>query len=109
MPIAITRVGTHVLKRADGSTVSTHVDIKEAYEKASALPAGVYTIVTADERVTVTVGAGQPPVTPPVVPPVIPPVVPPVVPPVTPPVTIPSAPSSTVGASGTSANDLSSI
>ena len=34
---------------------------------------------------------------------------PPVVPPVTPPVTIPSAPSSTVGASGTSANDLSSI
>lgn len=61
MPIQITRNGSHRLLR--GTTViSTHSDIKEAYERASKEPNGTYTLVTADETIVVTQNAVASPV-----------------------------------------------
>jgi hypothetical protein len=73
MTITITRVGRHRLLRPDGTEISQHTDTDEAIERASALPAGTYTLVTADKRIAVTASVVEPPVTPPVVPPVTPP------------------------------------
>lgn len=53
MSLSITRVGRHRLTRADGTEVSQHTDLKEAYERASAQPAGTYALITADERIVV--------------------------------------------------------
>lgn len=91
--IDISRVGRHRLM--NGSVeVSVHNELKEAYARASRLPDGTYTIITADERVVVSGTAVQPPVDPPPVDPPIdppPPPPPPVEPPVTPPVIAPNA------------------
>jgi hypothetical protein len=65
MSLTITRRGRHKLLAADGSVISQHTDIKEAYERASGLPPGSYTLVTADEVIVVT-GAAPAPTPPPV-------------------------------------------
>jgi hypothetical protein len=60
MSIDITRVGLHRLLDANGTVISQHTDLKEAYENASELPAGTYTLVTADERIVVSGGTPVP-------------------------------------------------
>lgn len=52
--LTITRSGRHRLFDASGAVVSQHVDLKEAYEKASSLPPGSYRLITADETIVVT-------------------------------------------------------
>lgn len=89
MAIDISRVGRHRLLNNDGTEVSQHNELKEAYARASTLPDGTYTIVVADERVRV-FGAGV--VDPPDDPgPVDPPPPPPPPPPDDPPQTAPDA------------------
>ncbi len=75
MSLSITRVGRHQLRDAQGAVISQHTDIKEAYERASTLPAGTYTLAVADERIVVLGSVSTPPVDPPPPPPP-PPVVP---------------------------------
>lgn len=58
MSMDIARIGRHRLMNGT-IEVSQHTELKEAYERASRLPNGVYTIITADERVTVS-GAAVP-------------------------------------------------
>lgn len=93
MPINISRIGRHRLLNSSGVEVSQHNELKEAYERASTLSDGVYTIITAEERIAVT--GAEVVVTPPVDEPVDPtpvdptPVDPP--PPVEPPQTAPDA------------------
>lgn len=74
----IDRHGYIRLLRADGSQVSQHTDVKEAYERASNEGEGVYTIKFPDQTVTIAACA-PPPVDPPPVdpPPVDPPPPPP--------------------------------
>ena len=57
MPIKVTRNGKHTLQKPDGTQVSQHTDIKEAYEKASSLAAGKYKLIVADETIDVTQSA----------------------------------------------------
>lgn len=64
MGITITRIGRHQLVRGQ-DILSTHNDVKEAYERASQLPDGVYDIVTANERIAVSGNAAPPPPPPP--------------------------------------------
>lgn len=61
MSLSITRVGRHRLTRADGTEISQHADLKEAYERASTQPAGTYTLITADERIVVSGVVAPPP------------------------------------------------
>ena len=61
MGIDITRVGLHRLVDSNGQVVSQHTDLKEAYENASELPPGTYTLVTADERIVVVGDVVTPP------------------------------------------------
>lgn len=61
MGIDITRVGLHRLIGSDGQVISQHTDLKEAYENASELPPGTYTLVTADERIVVVGDVVTPP------------------------------------------------
>jgi len=64
MGIAITRIGRHQVVKGT-EIVSSHSDLKEADERASQLPDGVYDIVTANERIAVTGNAAPPPPPPP--------------------------------------------
>lgn len=73
----IDRHGYIRLLRADGSQVSQHTDVKEAYERASNEGAGVYTIKFPDVSVTIPVCAPPPVDPPPVDPPPPPPPPPP--------------------------------
>lgn len=76
----INRNGYYQLLDASGTQISRHTDVKEAYEKASELPAGSYTIV--QPQLTIMIEAHDCPVDPPVDP--EPPVDPPGDPPVDP-------------------------
>lgn len=60
MAITITRNGSHQLRRGT-TVVSTHSDVKEAYERASREPNGTLTLVVADETIVVSGNGVTPP------------------------------------------------
>ena len=59
--IKVTVIGPVRLLRADGSQVSQHVQVREAYEVASRQPPGKYLLVTPDETIVVTSDVVAPP------------------------------------------------
>lgn len=79
--LAITSKGTIKLLKADGTAISTHTEVKEAYERVVKEGAGAYRIVLPEQAVVYSVPKCPVcPTTPPVVtPPVTPPTNPPVV------------------------------
>lgn len=69
MPLTITRVGRHQLKTSTGTVISSHTDLKEAYESASRQANGTYSLETANETIVVAGVAAPAPAPAPVPPP----------------------------------------